>query len=412
MKFAHLSDVHIGAWRDPRMRDLGTKAFQDAIQLSISRRVDFVLIAGDLFDTALPAIDHLKSAVTALRQLKDAAIPLYLVAGSHDYSPSGKTMLDVLCEAGLATNVVKGEVRDNKLYLHFTIDKKTGVKITGILGKKGMLERKIYEQLSLDHLEKEVGEKIFMFHTALTEFKPLEMEKMDSHPLSLLPKKFKYYAGGHVHYVFQRQQPEYGLITYPGPTFPCDFAEMEKLGSGGFYIVENYHPEWISLEQKKHRGITIECNGKTALKVEQEILTLIDAEILKDQIITLRLTGLLVEGKGSDINFAEIFQKAYAKGAYFMMKNTTHLESKEFVEIKISQGDAHEIEGRVIAEHAGQIALGKTTPSEQAQLTSDVMAALDTPKHEGETVTDFEQRVCANMNAVLKGTIPSIDDNQ
>ena len=34
-----------------------------------------------------------------------------------------------------------------------------------------------------------------MFHTALTEFKPEELDSMESQPLSLLPKNFDYYAG-------------------------------------------------------------------------------------------------------------------------------------------------------------------------------------------------------------------------
>ena len=31
MKFAHMADVHIGAWRDPKLRDLSTLAFIKAI---------------------------------------------------------------------------------------------------------------------------------------------------------------------------------------------------------------------------------------------------------------------------------------------------------------------------------------------------------------------------------------------
>ena len=47
-------------------------------------------------------------------------------------------MLDVLENAGLIQNVAKGEIIDDRLDLKFTIDKKTGAKITGLLGKKGM----------------------------------------------------------------------------------------------------------------------------------------------------------------------------------------------------------------------------------------------------------------------------------
>ena len=71
MKFAHIADCHIGAWREPKLRDISTQAFIKAVDLCIEKQMDFILIAGDLFNTSLPAIDKLKTTVTKLKQLKD-----------------------------------------------------------------------------------------------------------------------------------------------------------------------------------------------------------------------------------------------------------------------------------------------------------------------------------------------------
>ena len=128
MKFAHLADCHIGSWRDPKLRELSSRAFSKAVDICIEKQVDFALIAGDLFNTSLPGIDLLKKAVTDLNKLKQNKIPVYLIAGSHDFSPSGKTMLDVLEEAGLFTNVAKGDIDGDKLKLKLTIDQKTSAK--------------------------------------------------------------------------------------------------------------------------------------------------------------------------------------------------------------------------------------------------------------------------------------------
>ena len=174
MLFAHLADCHIGSWRDPKLRDVSTKAFEKAVDLCIDKKVDFIVISGDLFNTSLPSIDLLKQATKKLKELKDKNIPVYMIAGSHDFSPSGKTMLDVLEHAGLIKNVAKGEVIDEKLKLNFIVDKKTKAKITGLLGKKGSLEKEYYENLIKEDLEKEQGYKIFIFHSALTELKPEE----------------------------------------------------------------------------------------------------------------------------------------------------------------------------------------------------------------------------------------------
>ena len=238
MKFAHLSDCHIGSWRDIRLNEASTKAFIKVMDICKKENVDFILIAGDLFDTSLPSVDRLKDVTLKLKEIKDYGINIYVIPGSHDFSPTGKTMLDVLENAGLFVNVAKGEINDEVIKLKFTADEKTGAKITGIPGLKGTLERKYYEKLYLKNLEDDNGFKIFMLHSLITELKPEKDELGESTPSSFLPKGFNYYAGGHPHRVMQQHLKGYGLIAYPGPLFPNNMAELEKLHNGGFYIVE------------------------------------------------------------------------------------------------------------------------------------------------------------------------------
>src|SRR3989338_4407607 len=95
MKFAHLSDLHIGSWRDERLRDVSMDVFLKSIEMCRQEQVDFILFAGDLFNTAFPAVDKLAIVARTLRELKDAGIPVYVIPGSHDFSPSGTTMIDV-----------------------------------------------------------------------------------------------------------------------------------------------------------------------------------------------------------------------------------------------------------------------------------------------------------------------------
>jgi len=403
MKFAHLADCHIGSWRDSKMREVSTQAFIKAIDLCIEKNVDFILIAGDLFNTSLPSIDGLKEAVLKLKELKDKGIAVYIVAGSHDFSPSGKTMLDVLENAGLFINVVKGEVDDkNRLKLKFTVDKKTGAKIVGMLGKKGMLERKYYENLAKENLEEEKGYKIFMFHTALSEFKPKELEKMDSSPLSLLPKGFDYYAGGHPHFVFKTQEKDYGLIAYPGPLFPNNFAELEKLHNGGFYIIEDGKIEWEPITIYNIYSINIDCNQKNPEEIEKEFLKEAEKKEFINTIVTIRLEGTLKSGKPSDINFKEIFNSFYEKEAYFVMKNINKLITKDLEEIKIEQGSVEDVEEALIKEHLGQIRVEGLDIEKESRLTKRLMDSLSIEKEEGEKSADFEKRVKDEVNKLLE----------
>ena len=401
MKFAHMADCHLGGWRDPKMRTIGEQAFERAIDKSIEEKVDFVIIAGDLFNTSLPPIESLKIAVKKLKDLKDKEIPAYIISGSHDFSPSGKTMLDILESAGLVINVAKGEDVEGKLKLNFTIDQKTGTKLTGLPGKRLGLDKSYYEQLVREHLENEPGYKIFLFHAVLEELKPKFLEKVDGMPSSLMPKNFNYYAGGHVHIVKEHSMQGYEKIVYPGPLFPNSFSEIEELGCGGFYIVENNIPTFHQIQVYNITSLQFDAEQKTPDAVNKEILdTLAEKEFI-NTIITLRIAGTLATGKPSDINYKKIYAVLQDKGAHVVMKNTNKLTTKEFEEIKIDVSSVEEVEEKLIKEHLGQIKVDSIPAEKEKDLTKDIMHTLQTEKLEGEKVADFEKRIKDEMEKVL-----------
>jgi len=401
MKFAHMADCHIGSWRDPKLKDISTLAFNKAVDKCVQEAVDFILISGDLFNTSLPRLDNLKTVVTTFKKLKDKNIPVYIIPGSHDFSPSGKTMLDVLEEAGLFINVVKGEEVDGKLKLKFTIDKKTGAKITGMLGKRYSLEKKYYENLITENLEKEDGYKIFMFHSGIDELKPEDMQNIITQPLSLLPKNFDYYAGGHVHIVDDKKIEGYGQIVFPGPLFPNSFSELEKLEKGGFYIVEDNKLTFHPIPVYDIFKIDKKCDGKTPEQVYDDINNEIKDKEFNNTIVLIRLSGTLSSGKPTDIDFKEIFSLLYDKSAYFVMKNTNALTTKEFEEIKIDTKSVEDAESSIIKEHLGQIKIKDMTMEKEESLIKELIKTLATEKQEGETVSDFERRVKEEVSKVM-----------
>ena len=404
MKFAHFADVHIGSWRDPKLAGVSTKAFLKAAGECIESAVDFILISGDFFNTSLPSVDDLRETVKKLKELKDRKIPVYLIEGSHDFSPTGKTMLDVLESAGLVLKVMKGEVVGNRLKLRFTVDAKTGAKITGIIGKKGMLERKYFENLVKENLESEDGFKIFMFHTAISEFKPEGLEKMDSTPLSDFPKGFDYYAGGHVHEPMEASMPDYGLVTYPGPLFPNNFRELEKLGRGGFYVVDcEGAPKAEFRPVKIHDVVSIsaDCSNRSPGEVEEIITSKTAGMELGNSIVTLRLFGTLSSGKPSEIDFKQVFDAIYGRGAHFVMKNTAALGSSEFEEVKIKTVPANEAEDEVLKEHISKVRVEGLSEDGEYALAKQLLASLNTEKKEGETAATFERRIREDAEKLL-----------
>ncbi|MBI4152700.1 exonuclease SbcCD subunit D [Candidatus Woesearchaeota archaeon] len=409
MKYAHLGDLHLGAWRDQKMRDLSTKAFLKAIDLCITQNVDFILFAGDLFNTSLPSLDTLKVVAKKLKELLDKNIPVYTIAGSHDFSPSGKTMIDVLENAGLLINVCKGKIdpETKELHLRFTIDGKTGAKITGVLGRRGLLDKTYYESLQREILETEPGYKIFLFHTAVTELMPDHLALMESQPISVFPRQFNYYAGGHIHHPTKKEIEGYGLATYSGALFPNNFQEVEKYGHGGFYLitVDNGTPgmamqnvQWIPVEVIKHIPVVLDCTGKAPEAIGLEIVSVLENRDLTDCLLTLRLKGVINSGKIGDINFKEIFEQLSVRGAYHILRNTAKLQSEEFEEIAVNE-NAENLEEALIAEHLQQVSLFDLET--EKELTRTLLTVLNTTKQEGENVGDFQTRVEGEMNKLF-----------
>ncbi len=405
MLFAHLADCHIGAWRDPRMKELPIRAFEEAVSLLLDRRVDFLLIAGDLFNTAIPPLDLVKRVVTQLQRLKEATIPVYAIAGSHDYSPSGKTMLDVLEEAGLLVNVFKGEAVETtdgqRLRLRFTTDPKTGVKITGILGRANSLDAEYYRDLDREALEATPGEKIFLFHASITELKPKSLAQMDSSPISLLPKGCNYYAGGHVHITAETSLDGYPNVVYPGPLFPANFSELESLNHGGLVLVKDWQPARVPIALKRVVSLSVDAEKKSAAQVNDELRRLAETDV-QDAIVLLRAAGELADGRVSDLEFKQLLHSLEEGGAYAVMKNTAKLTSKEFEEFASSQHQSVEaLEEHLIKEHVGQVPLG-LPPNEEVRLTKQLLDTLGDEQRDGEKKYEYEERVVNAAKELLE----------
>ena len=383
VKFAHISDVHLGGWKQQAMQELNFQSFRIAIDKCILKKVDFVLIAGDLFDSAYPPIDILKETFAEFRRLKDAKIPCFIIAGSHDYSVSGKTFLDVLEKAGFCKNVTNYEEKVDFFVLNPILYK--GVAIYGYPGKKSGLE--IPELRKIKFNDAPGMFKIFMLHTTIDKAKgnlPIDALEIENLP------KADYYACGHLHIDFQ-----YENFIYDGPTFPNNFQELEDLGYGRFYIVDTENPrnpEKIEIKIKEVVPLTIEVNN--ALIATNQIISELDKREIKDKIVLLRLKGTIEKGENSDIKFFQIEEYVKLKGAYFLLRNTHDLKTFE-VEIKPEIKDSENIEEEAIKLYS------KENPSNFNSFILQIISSLNIEKQEGETSESFTNRIMEESKKIL-----------
>ena len=52
VRFAHIADVHLGGWKQQPMQDLNFDSFKKTVDVCLASKLDFILFAGDLFDSA------------------------------------------------------------------------------------------------------------------------------------------------------------------------------------------------------------------------------------------------------------------------------------------------------------------------------------------------------------------------
>ncbi|MGQ9758947.1 MAG: metallophosphoesterase family protein, partial [Candidatus Methanomethylicaceae archaeon] len=245
MKFAHMADIHLGATSEPRLRELEMATFRKAFEICIREDVDFVVIAGDLFHVNIPDLFVVKEATRAMMRFIEGGRRIYVVYGSHDFSPNATSILDILEEAGVILRVGKPSSVDGKLRPEIVVDKRSGALLTGISGRKLSLEREAFRLLDREYLSLLRGYKIFVFHSGLDEIRKKE-ERFEGIASTELPEGFDYYAGGHIH-----RKIEYaGKIFYPGPLFTGWGVDLENTVKGerrGFYIVEDGKPKFMDL---------------------------------------------------------------------------------------------------------------------------------------------------------------------
>jgi exonuclease SbcD len=94
MKFIHCADVHLdtplqGLAEYPgapvnEIRSATRRAFEKLLDAALSEKVDFVIIAGDLYDVGLRSFESALFFNRSMLRLKEAGIDVYLIHGNHD----------------------------------------------------------------------------------------------------------------------------------------------------------------------------------------------------------------------------------------------------------------------------------------------------------------------------------------
>lgn len=351
-RFSHITDCHLGSWRNPKLRDLNIEAFERSILISIKEQVDFILITGDFFDVNIPQLAPVKKAVEIMKHARDSGIPIYMIYGSHDFSTANISMIDILHSAELFIKPTEFELNTDSIILKFFVDRKTGAKITGVSGRKVGLDKEIYERLDKEKLESEDGFKIFLLHKGIQEVLPLNLQFRDSIPISLIPKGFDYYGGGHIHKRVEKKMGS-GMIAYPGPLFGSTFQDLEETAKGetrGFYIIsfdkQIIDCKFIEINVAEILYKEIFSQKWNSEKLKNEITRNISELEVKDKIVLIKVKGKLL-GKRSNIDFGKFSSDVSERGALLSFININNLSTDETSSVAVQSNNKLDIEREI-----------------------------------------------------------------
>ena len=307
--FIHAADLHLGYAQynlETRREDFD-RVFEELVNRSLELKPDFLIIAGDIFQQARPLNSTLESVIQNLRKLRDAAIPVLAVDGSHDAAPNviTGTILNPLDSAGLIYYLPRHEGacwKNETCYVY---------------GIPNFRTKRRTEELLPEFLRQNPptpDPKLFnvlVFHMALDMpgFKPPQMEA-EATP-EMLPDGFDYYAAGHVHQPMQMRFKN-GILAYSGCTETVNYedAGVDK----GFFHVEVNDKGEPSLRRMKldsPRRFKIfnqkDYTGMMPLKITEEIVQLLKDEDEQGVIIVPVIKGTLpAEANRNEVDLARI----------------------------------------------------------------------------------------------------------
>jgi len=252
MRFIHTADIHLGyqqyGSRD-RFYDF-CQVFLTIVERAIEQQVDFVLLAGDLFEKRTVDPESMRVAIEGLRLLREARIPVVAVEGNHErayhreYSwldfldsldylfllnprfEDGRAVLEPYGEAGGAYLDLPGSVR---VY---------GLKYYGASTGKvfGLFADALAE---MDHPSTGSGQcndvdfSILVSHAGLEGQLPRYSGMLTHNELTPLREHINYLALGHIHKPYAVD----GWIYNPGSPETWSIEET-AWPERGYYLVE------------------------------------------------------------------------------------------------------------------------------------------------------------------------------
>lgn len=243
LTFIHAADLHIGApvrglralsdeW-ERRLIDAIPAAWERVVEAAVSRHVDFVIVAGDIFDSVRASYRDYLRFFDGLQRLDAEGIGTYLCTGNHD--PQSVWQKDFFALPPSATMLAA----DRPDFALFERDGRPLAVIAGrgypnkVWSSRENIAAGLTREAALRALGPRAHEAPFavgVLHTGLN----LDPVKAPTDPEALRAAGFDYWALGHIHRRYQDRKGD-PRVVFSGCVQGRDIRET---GARGVYVVE------------------------------------------------------------------------------------------------------------------------------------------------------------------------------
>lgn len=232
IKFIHTADIHLAKeisynslQPDENLKNVfsnaGKKAFKNLVELALVEKIDFIIIAGDLYDREARSIKASRFFLKQAQYLNKNDIELFLISGNHDPTGVEKEVFE------LPANVHYFSSEEVEVF-DYQKEGKLAARIVGQSYRQKFESRTMYNYYTVP--DQSVF-NIALLHTALSKdnnhYVPVNKGEL------LSKKEINYWALGHLHqYQKLNDRP---AVYFPGTLQAHNISEQ---GNKGAILVE------------------------------------------------------------------------------------------------------------------------------------------------------------------------------
>jgi DNA repair exonuclease SbcCD nuclease subunit len=377
----HTSDLHLvpEQFQKSILEEAYIATLREVIDIAAREGSKYILISGDMFDYIYEPPDVLIKVVRELKKLREAGIRVIAAPGNHDFSPTKKSVLNLLHEAGLIY-LTPQELFADWLVLDPLIFEDDKLAFYGIPGFRGMSNKEV-EYLKMNKVKFKKARELAGYNLVVlahinTKFEGYDPSRYAKRYGALyleyedfferLPENTRYVALGHIHLPIPLGEVFKAKMAYPGAPIGIDLSDfketvlLEKMGGYRRALLVD-----IDEEPPLLRSIRLESSPRVyhwVIEARSSEELRVEAKRLLDAVDTSKLAIAIFEVKGLEAPAMEgplqDLIKAYSKkGVYVRIKPVAEaLEEEVYVPIVDIEAEAkklsiEELEERVIVEY-------------------------------------------------------------